>query len=83
MVSASSNKACFMKIDLFNNELSCLIGSISTRFSIGRTYIVYMNSVGMFNCYLEDFETKKRAASGIFDNPGDAVEDAWNKIIKE
>ncbi len=49
----------------------------------GRTYIVYMNSVGMFNCYLEDFETKKRAASGTFDNPGDAVEDAWNKIIKE
>lgn len=49
----------------------------------GREYILYTKTVGSFKCYLEDFETKKRSVSGTFMTQVEAVEDAWNKIIKE
>ncbi|QWU14376.1 hypothetical protein SAMN04487895_101682 [Paenibacillus sophorae] len=49
----------------------------------GREYIVFLKTVGMFKCYLEDFETKKRSVSDSFMTQAEAVEDAWNKMIKE
>ncbi|WP_124115417.1 hypothetical protein [Paenibacillus xylanexedens] len=49
----------------------------------GRTYIVQLNAVGGFTCYLEDFENRKRSISKACDNVEEAIEDAWNKIIKE
>lgn len=49
----------------------------------GREYIVYLKTVGTFKCYLEDLETRKRSVSDSFMTQAEAVEDAWNKIIKE
>ncbi|MEC4565388.1 hypothetical protein L8C07_05475 [Paenibacillus sp. CMAA1739] len=49
----------------------------------GRTYIVHLHSIGGFTCYLEDFETRKRSISKRCDTVEEAIEDAWNKIIKE
>ncbi|MNW52297.1 hypothetical protein D3C74_298130 [compost metagenome] len=49
----------------------------------GRTYIVYLHSIGGFTCYLEDFETRARSKSKKCDDVEEAIEDAWNKIVKE
>ncbi|MFS0855190.1 hypothetical protein [Paenibacillus taichungensis] len=49
----------------------------------GRTYIVHLNSIGGYTCYLEDFETRKRSISKKCNEVDEAIEDAWNNIIKE
>ncbi|MBE7896217.1 hypothetical protein G7L40_20055 [Paenibacillus polymyxa] len=68
------------------NVNSAEVNNNKTQVSImeldGRTYIVYLKTVGMYQCYLEDFETKKRASSDKHENASDAIEDAWRQILK-
>ncbi|MMZ63012.1 hypothetical protein D1872_252450 [compost metagenome] len=48
----------------------------------GRTYIVHLKYLGGYTCYLEDFLSKVRIISKKCENAHEAIEDAWNTIIK-
>lgn len=74
-------KECYIVLNVSNSLLNNSKVQTSILELDGRIYIAHLTIVGSFKCYLEDFETKKRSISNVFDNPGDAVEDAWNKII--
>ncbi|MWV44924.1 hypothetical protein GRF59_14980 [Paenibacillus sp. HJL G12] len=62
--------------EINNNKVQVSIVNIQ-----GDDYILYLHTVGLYKCMLEQIESRERAISKQYDNPVDAVTDAYEQLF--